>query len=389
MAPRPSLALLSLISAGGPLALNIIVPSLPGIATALGISYGAVQLLLTAYLLAFGGFQLVIGPLADRIGRRATLQLGLAVFIVASAGGLFASSIELLTLVRVGQAFGACTLMLVPRAIVRDSYPGAEAVRAMAFIAMVMSVGPALSPVIGGVGEELMNWRFGFGFSVALGIVLLVWLSIGLVETRVIEPQGHPNARELLRRYVSLLSNKAFLGNTLVLSTMTACFFAWVAAAPALFAFRYGISPARFGTIMLVISMGFVIGTFVAARAARFIPMERMMAYGAWCIAASMVLLISAAWIDNPYYYVGVMLTYSISNGFVYPTSITGATAVDPRIAGAASAFMGFIQLIVGTVASALAGGFAGASPVSLIGVCLVCGLLTPVSLFLIPRSRD
>ena len=102
-----------------------------------------------------------------------------------------------------------------------------------------------------------------------------------------------------------------------------------------------------------------------------------------------MVLLVSAAWIDNPYYYVGVMLTYSISNGFVYPTSITGATAVDPRIAGAASAFMGFIQLIVGTVASALAGGFAGASPVSLIGVCLVCGLLTPVSLFLIPRSRD
>lgn len=387
MPPRPSLALLALISAGGPLALNIIVPSLPGIATALGISYSAVQLLLTVYLFAFGGFQLLVGPLADRIGRRATLQLGLAVFIVSSIGGLFASSIELLTLVRVGQAFGACTLMLVPRAIVRDSYAGAEAVRAMAFIAMVMSVGPALSPVIGGVGEELVNWRFGFGFSVVLGLALLVWLSFALAETRVIEPQGHPGPRELLRRYASLLRNKAFLGNSLVLSTMTGCFFAWVAAAPALFAFRYGISPGGFGTVMLVISLGFVIGTFAAARAARFISMQRMMSYGAWAIAASMILLLSAALVDNPYYYVAVMLTYSISNGFVYPTSISGATAVDPRIAGAASAFMGFIQLAIGTVASAAAGAFAGADPKSLLAVCLICGLLTPISLRLIPKS--
>jgi DHA1 family bicyclomycin/chloramphenicol resistance-like MFS transporter len=386
--PRPSLALLALISAGGPLALNIIVPSLPGIATALGVSYSAVQLLLTVYLLAFGGFQLVVGPLADRIGRRATLQLGLLVFIASSAGGLFASSIELLTLVRVGQAFGACTLMLVPRAIVRDSYPGAEAVRAMAFIAMVMSVGPALSPVIGGVGEELVNWRFGFGFCVVLGIVLLVWLSISLIETRVIEATGHPNWRELLRRYRSLLRNRAFLGNTLVLSMMTGCFFAWVSAAPALFAFRYAISPGEFGAIMLTISIGFVIGTFAAARAARFVSMERMMVWGAVAVACSMVLLVSAAFVDSPIYYVAVMLSYSISNGFVYPTSISGATAVDPRIAGAASAFMGFIQLIIGTFASAIAGAFAGASPVSLIAVCVVCGLLTPVCLLLIPKAK-
>lgn len=384
---RPSLALLSLISAGGPLALNIIVPSLPGIATTLGISYGAVQLLLTVYLFAFGGFQLAVGPLSDRIGRRAMLQIGLAVFMLASAGGLLVSSIELLTLVRVGQAFGACTLMLVPRAIVRDSYQGAEAVRAMAFIAMIMSVGPALAPVIGGVGEELVNWRFGFGFCVALGLALLVWVSFSLPETRVIEPAGHPRPRELLRRYASLLGNRTFLGHTLVLSMMTACFFAWVAAAPALFAFRYGTSPGEFGTIMLVISIGFVIGTFIAARAARFFRIEGMMKWGAVAVAGSMVLLAFGMAIDSPYFYVAVMLGYSVSNGFVYPTSISGATAVDPRIAGAASAFMGFIQLLAGTVASLVAGGLAGAGPLSLIAACLVCGLLTPVFLRLIPKK--
>ncbi len=383
---RPSLALLALISAGGPLALNIIVPSLPGIATALGISYGAAQLLLTVYLFAFGGFQLIVGPLSDRIGRRAMLQIGLLVFMVSSAGGLIASSIEVLTVVRVGQAFGACTLMLVPRAIVRDSYPGVEAVRAMAFIAMVMSVGPALSPVIGGVGEELVNWRFGFGFCVVLGLALIIWISISLPETRVIEAAGHPGPRELLRRYGSLLSNRAFLGNSLVLSMMTACFFAWVSAAPALFAFRYGLSPGEFGSIMLFISLGFVIGTFVAARAARFISIDRMMNWGSLAVATTMILLVFGALVDSPYYYVAIMLGYSISNGFVYPTSISGATAVDPRIAGAASAFMGFIQLIIGTVATLAAGSFAGTNPLSLIVVCVVGGVMTPICLLLIPK---
>lgn len=384
--PRPSLALLALISAGGPLALNIIVPSLPGIATALGISYGAAQLLLTVYLFAFGAFQLIVGPLSDRIGRRAMLQIGLLVFIVSSAGGLVASSIEVLTVVRVGQAFGACTLMLVPRAIVRDSRDGAEAVRTMAFIAMVMSVGPALAPVIGGVGEELVNWRFGFGFCVVLGLALLIWLSISLPETRVIEATGHPGPRELLRRYRLLLSNRAFLGNSLVLSMMTACFFAWVSAAPALFAFRYGMSPAEFGSIMLFISVGFVIGTFVAARAARFISIDRMMNWGSLAVATAMILLVFGVFIDSPYYYVAIMLGYSISNGFVYPTSISGATAVDPRIAGAASAFMGFIQLIIGTVATLAAGSFAGTNPLSLIIVCVIGGVMTPICLLLIPK---
>ena len=385
--PRPSLALLALISAGGPLALNIIVPSLPGIATDLGISYGAAQLLLTVYLFAFGGFQLVVGPLSDRIGRRAMLQIGLLVFMVSSALGLFASSIELLTLVRIGQAFGACTLMLVPRAIVRDSYPGPEAVRAMAFIAMVMSVGPALAPVIGGVGEELVNWRFGFGFCVVLGLALLIWLSISLPETRAIEITGHPGPRELLRRYRLLLSNRAFLGNSLVLSMMTACFFAWVSAAPALFTFRYGLSPGEFGSIMLFISIGFVIGTFAAARAARFITIDKMMKLGSLSIAATMILLAFGIIVDSPYYYVAIMLGYSISNGFVYPTSISGATAVDPRIAGAASAFMGFIQLIIGTVATLAAGSFAGTSALSMVIVCAIGGLLTPICLTLIPKK--
>ncbi|MGE0151276.1 MAG: multidrug effflux MFS transporter [Reyranellaceae bacterium] len=389
MPPRPSLALLSLISAGGPLALNIIVPSLPGIAKALDIGYGAAQLLLTVYLFAFGGFQLVVGPLSDRIGRRAMLQIGLAIFMLASAGGLFASSIELLTLVRIGQAFGACTLMLVPRAIVRDSFPGAEAVHAMALIAMVMSVGPAIAPVLGGVGEELVNWRFGFGFCVVLGLALLIWVSVALDETRVVETGGHPGPRELVRRYGLLLSNRAFLGNTLVLSMMSSCFFAWVAAAPALFIFRYGISPSAFGTAMLAISAGFVIGTFAAARTARFVPAETMMKWGAFAVAGTMLLMALGMAVDSPWFYVAIMLAYSISNGFVYPTSISGATAVDPRIAGAASAFMGFIQLLAGTLASLVAGGLAEAGPVSLVAACLFCGVMTPICRTLIPKRAD
>ncbi len=69
------------ISAMGPLALNIFIPSMPGLQREFGISYGVAQLTLTLYLMGMAGCQIVYGPLSDRYGRRPLLLLGLALFV--------------------------------------------------------------------------------------------------------------------------------------------------------------------------------------------------------------------------------------------------------------------------------------------------------------------
>jgi DHA1 family bicyclomycin/chloramphenicol resistance-like MFS transporter len=251
---------------------------------------------------------------------------------------------------------------------------------------MVMSVGPALSPVIGGVGEELVNWRFGFGFCAVIGVGMFFWLWRALSETRVVPAEGYPPVGELLRRYGGLLSNRSFLGYSLALAFLSSCFYGFSVGAPALFAYRYGITPPQFGIAMFCISLGFVVGSFVAARAARYLTLNRMLVLGSSGIAATMALLMLGAWVDDFYYYVAVMIAYALANGFVYPTSISGAISVDPGIAGAASAFLGFTQQAVCAIVTFAVGAVAGPDPIAFLSITLVAGLLCPASLVLIAR---
>ena len=76
---RPSYAILVAISAVGPLALNIFMPSMPGLQAEFGVSYGVVQLTLTLYLIGMAACQLVYGPISDKVGRRPIYAIGFLV----------------------------------------------------------------------------------------------------------------------------------------------------------------------------------------------------------------------------------------------------------------------------------------------------------------------
>jgi DHA1 family bicyclomycin/chloramphenicol resistance-like MFS transporter len=119
---RPPIAILIAVSAAGPMALNILIPSMPGMRAAFDTDYGTIQLTLTAYIFAIALAQLVLGPLSDRFGRRPVLLAGLALFVVSSLACALATSVELLIGLRVLQATGGCAGLVLGRAIVRDLF---------------------------------------------------------------------------------------------------------------------------------------------------------------------------------------------------------------------------------------------------------------------------
>ena len=108
---RPSYAILIAISAVGPLALNLFVPSMPGLQQEFGVPYGVAQLTLTLYLIGMAACQLVYGPLSDRVGRRPMLLGGLALFVGASLMAAVAPSIHVLIAARLLQAVGGAAGM--------------------------------------------------------------------------------------------------------------------------------------------------------------------------------------------------------------------------------------------------------------------------------------
>ena len=108
-APRPPrLALLIAVTALGPTAMHILLPSLPGMQRLFATDFATVQLTLTLYLVGLAVAQLIYGPVSDRFGRRPVLLAGVGLFLAGSLVCLMAPAIEVLIAGRVVQAVGGC-----------------------------------------------------------------------------------------------------------------------------------------------------------------------------------------------------------------------------------------------------------------------------------------
>src|SRR3546814_13688275 len=128
----PPIWILIAATASGPLALNIFVPSMPGLVHVFDTDYATIQLTLTLYLIGVAVAQLAYGPLSDRFGRRPPLLAGLALFAAASLLFAFAWSVESLIVGRILPAVGGCAGMVPGLAIVRDVYARDPAPRGLA-----------------------------------------------------------------------------------------------------------------------------------------------------------------------------------------------------------------------------------------------------------------
>src|SRR6516225_3711644 len=162
--------LLGLLTAFGPVATDMYVPSMPDISRALAASTSDVQLTLSSYLMGFAGGQIVYGPLSDRWGRKPILLAALALFCAASLACALAPNIGTLVAARALQALGGSGAIVLPRAIVRDIYTGERAGRELSRIGAIMSFAPVLAPLIGAGIQVEFGWRATFAVIVGVGL---------------------------------------------------------------------------------------------------------------------------------------------------------------------------------------------------------------------------
>ena len=114
---------------------------------------------LMAFFAGFGITQIIYGPVSDMVGRKPPLYFGLAVFILGAIGCGLAPSIEWLIGLRFLQGIGAASVMVIPRAVIRDLHTGVEATRLMSLVMLVFSVSPILAPLTGSALIVPFGWR--------------------------------------------------------------------------------------------------------------------------------------------------------------------------------------------------------------------------------------
>lgn len=153
---------LGILTAVGPFAIDMYLPALPSIGSDLNATTGAVQMSLLIFFLSMGASQIIIGPLADIMGRKPPIYWGLVIFAVGSVGAALAPTVEVLIAFRFLQGIGASAGMVISRAVVRDLHTGTEAARLMSLLMLVFSVSPILAPLTGSIIIELAGWRAVF-----------------------------------------------------------------------------------------------------------------------------------------------------------------------------------------------------------------------------------
>lgn len=374
---RLTVVVLAALMALAPLASAAYLPGFSLMASDLGVDISQMAMTLSAYMAGMAAGQPVYGPLADRWGRRPVLLAGLAVFGVASLGCWLSGSLASLVAWRFAQALGAAAGIVLSQAMVRDTFDALAGARLLASIGGVQAMAPAVGPLLGGLLLSAWGWRSIFLAFALLGATVM-WITVCQVpETLPRQRRQSLQPARILGNYGSVLGSRAFVGHSLALACMTGGFYAFMAGAPAVLVEQRGVPIRQFGLWYLVTILGFIGGSFLAARLGREISPHGLIMRGALacsCGGLSMVALAMAG-VDTPVAIIAPQALFTFGSGLVMAQLMTGALMPFAATAGTAAAAMGFIQMTAGAACSAWVGHAHAASTLPMARLIAGCGM--------------
>ena len=369
--PPPTHALLvaNLLAqlAFGLLAMTICLPSMQEWAAIFDASQASVQLTFSGYVIAYGGLQLLYGPLSDRLGRKNILLFGLFVAGVGSVLAALAPNLGLLTLARVLQGAGSAAGMVVGRAMVQDLFQGPARTRVMAYIGMTMGLCPPLATIIGGQLHVRLGWQSNFVLIAVLAAVLFVAAWRGLPDhqkTTTVQPHW---LRAMWASYARLAREPAFILYVALLSMITATFYTFLSGAPIVLG-SYGVGPEGIGYYIMSIPLAYIVGNYLTSHLVHRTGERPMMRLGQALTLSGVALMLGlalAGW-HSPLAFALPLILLGIGHGFLVPPALAGTVSLVPALAGSAAAVAGLMQQMMGAVGGFTVGLFPHESAVNL-----------------------
>lgn len=347
------IVMMAVVSALGPSAMQILLPSIPVIRESFGVSHGVAQLTLSLSMFSIAIATLVYGPLSDRYGRKKILLGGMSITILGSVFCLFAPTIGLLIGGRVVQAFGGAVGLVVARAIVRDVYGPAESAKIISTLVMVMVVIPMLSPALGGEMLVLFGWRSVFVFIACFSTVMLFLLNRSLHET-LTEPVPFDGVLDMALTFKKLLASRVFRGYGFCVAFVSVVFFSFISGAPEIMVSVFNRPPTEYGYYFIMIPGGFMLGSYISRRFGSQFGMNQLINYGSRITFGGILvaLLLQLAGLHHPLALYIPIAVAVFGNGVTLPNAQAGAINEFPRYAGSASGLTGFLQMGFSAVAA-------------------------------------
>ena len=375
--------LLGALTAVGPFTIDMYLAAFPQITSDLHTKPAAVQLTITATLIGLALGQLLLGSISDAIGRRKPMLTGLALYIAASVGIVFVSSVELLTALRFLQGLGAAAGMVLSMAIVRDRFEGIQVGKAIARLMLVVGVSPCVAPLVGAQFLRLGSWRDMFIALAALASVLLIAAFFLLKESLPVQLRRSGGVGAATRSYLELLRDPLFLGLALLGGFTMAALFTYISSASFVFQDGFGLSATQFAIIFAAGGITFTLGTQLnGALLGRVAPEQILRAAVLGALAVTGAMVVTSIIGLGVWPVIVLLVANMLAIGMLLPAISAIALDRNPHRAGSAAALIGATQFGIGAATAPITGLFAEGSPVAMAAVMFAATLVVLVLMF-------
>jgi len=392
MTPAVIVLTITLLLSIQPISTDLYLPALPTLQRELGASLAATQLTLSALIICFGLGQLVCGPLADRYGRRPVLLVGMALYTVASVLGAIAQNIESLIVWRALQGATMGAAVTCGRSIVRDLFQPHEGARVMSRSLGGLGVIAMLSPVLGGLLVQWLDWHAALLSTALFGAATLAFLALRFEETLPVLNPHATEPRRLLRNWREVLANPTFRAWAALLCCSWGGLFFLLAGSSFVFINLLGTSRFVYGLILATSSFAYICGTFLCRRLLLHHGLRGAVRRGALLSLAGGVGMaaLSLAGVQSVWAIMLPQLLFALGHGIHQPCGQAGVVGPFPEKAGTAASMSGFAMMATAFAIGLWLGHAPGHSvyPVTLgVGGCSIA--LALVAWTLVQRHGD
>jgi MFS transporter, DHA1 family, multidrug resistance protein len=377
----------ALMVAIGPLSLALYTPALPTLVDAFATTPAAVKFTLTVYFLGFCLAQLLCGPLSDAFGRRPVALVFFGIYFLGSIVALMAPTIHVMQVGRALQGVGAAAGIATSRAIVRDLFVGQTSARIMNRIGLLVGLVPAFSPAVGSLLLTFADWRAIFLLMFAYAVVMVATVFFVLPETNRNIDRGLIHPRRIASSYFTLLTDRRFVAPASLMGLVLGGVYTLPSLMPFVLIDRMGLTPIEYALVMIVQTGALFFGNLLVARLLRRTSARRLVPIGVAIIVAAGVAFAAIRLFAEPHLLSFIIpgMVWVFGLPFVTPGTMTSALSYFPRIAGAASSLIGFMQMGGGFAGSAIAAAAFG-DPIAAVDTLLpVISFLAAVAYFLLP----
>jgi DHA1 family bicyclomycin/chloramphenicol resistance-like MFS transporter len=346
--------ILGSLTALGPFSIDMYLPGFPAIARDLNTTAAKVSQSLSGFFVGISLGQLLYGPLLDRFGRKKPLFIGLAVYILASAGCAVATTIEQLIFLRVIQAIGSCAATVASVAMVRDLFPVSESAKVFSLLLLVVGFSPMIAPTAGGYVTDAFGWHAVFIILTIMGVAILAATVLWLPDSYKPDKTLSLKPRPIIMNFLEVFREPQFYTYSITGAIAFAGLFAYVSGSPIVFMEVFKIDGKVYGWIFAFLSVGFIGSGQINTLMLRRFTSEQIINVALICQAVIGLTFLAAALNDSLTLTATLVFLFLFlcCVGYTYPNAAALSLAPFTRNAGSASALMGAFQMGAGTLIS-------------------------------------